>query len=214
MSKKILCLILLLFAINVKAVEKDTCDKNELKRLKEIASHITYTYEYNEETKRFDIILDNVTSEVRPIIIYSWDLLEFDEFVPNSSGTARRSNFLSGEKIKITTKAFVNNGCSAKDLAVKTIALPYVNPFINSEECKESPEFKFCINKLTNVNISESTFKSEYAAYKKEKAKGTPTMVINNTKIYVLLAIIVAIPLAIVVKNAVTKYIEKRKDEI
>lgn len=214
MGKKILCLILLLFAINVKAIDKDECDKNELKRLKELASHLSYTYEYNEDTKRFDIIIDNITSEIRPIIIYSWDLLEFDEFVPNSSGTARRSGFKSGEKVKITTKAYVKNACSAKDVATKTIALPYVNPFYNSEECKKNPEFKFCVNKLTNVNISENTFKSEYAAYIKELEKGTPTLVINNTKIYVLLAIIVAIPLAIVVKNAVTKYIEKRKDEI
>ena len=39
-------------------------------------------------------------------------------------------------------------------------------------------------------------------------------MVVNNTKIYIALALIVIIPLAIIIKNVVVKYIEKRKDEI
>ena len=214
MSKKILCLILLLFAINVKAVDKDECDKNELKRLKEIASKLVYTYEFDEEKDKFSIIVDNITSEIRPLVIYSWDLLEYDEFKPNSSGTAKLTGFKPGSKVKITTKANVNNACSAKDVATKTVTLPYINPFINTEECKKNPEFRYCIDKLTNVNISKKTFQDEYARYIKEKEKGTPTTVINNTKIYIILAIIVAIPVAIVVKNAVTKYIEKRKDEI
>lgn len=214
MSKKILCLILLLFAINVKAVDKDECDKNELKRLKEIASKLVYTYEFDEEKDKFSIIVDNITSEIRPLVIYSWDLLEYDEFKPNSSGTAKLTGFKPGSKVKITTKAYVNNACSAKDVATKTVTLPYINPFINTEECKKNPEFRYCIDKLTNVNISKKTFQDEYARYIKEKEKGTPTTVINNTKIYIILAIIVAIPVAIVVKNAVTKYIEKRKDEI
>ena len=214
MSKKILCLILLLFAINVKAVDKDECDKNELKRLKEIASKLVYTYEFDEEKDKFSIIVDNITSEIRPLVIYSWDLLEYDEFKPNSSGTAKLTGFKPGSKVKITTKAYVNNACSAKDVATKTVTLPYINPFINTEKKKKNPEFRYCIDKLTNVNISKKTFQDEYARYIKEKEKGTPTTVINNTKIYIILAIIVAIPVAIVVKNAVTKYIEKRKDEI
>ena len=214
MIKKVLCLILLFFAINVKAVDKDTCDKNELRRLKEIASHLSFTYEFKEDKSNFDIIVDNITSEVKPLIIHSWDLLEYDEFVPNSSGTARLTGFISGQRVKITVKAYVNNSCVAKDLLTKTIVLPYINRYLNSEECKKNPEFKYCLDKLTNVNISENTFKSEYAKYIKEKEKGVPTMVINNTKIYIVFALMVAIPLAIVIKNSVTKYIEKKKDEI
>ena len=214
MIKKVLCVLLLLFAINVRAAEKDACDKTELKRLKEIASHLSFTYEFKEDKSRFDIIVDNITSEIKPLIIYSWDFLEYDEFVPDNNGTGRLSGFGSGQKVKITVKAYVNNGCVAKDLLTKTIALPYINPFLETEECKKSPEFKFCKDKLTNVNISLNTFKSEYANYIKEKEKGTPKMVVNNTKIYILLAAIVAVPIAIVIKNGVTNYIEKKKDEI
>ena len=69
---------------------------------------------------------------------------------------------------------------------------------------KEENFFLFCFhNHLLN----------KFKMFLKTK-KGTPTMVINNTKIYIILALIVAVPLAIVVKNAVTKFIEKRKDEI
>lgn len=221
MSKKVLCLILLLFAFNVKAVDKDTCDSTELRRLKTIASHVTFTYEFQEEQLKdgrvggtFDIILDNITSEIKPLIIYSWDTLSYDEFVPNSNGTARIKGFGSGDRVKITIKAYVNNGCVARDLLTKTIVLPYVNKFMNTEECQKNPEFKYCIDKLTNINISEKTFKEEYAKYIKENEKGEPKMVVNNTKIYIALALIVIIPVAIIIKNSVTKYIEKKKDEI
>ena len=221
MSKKIICLIILLFTINVKGIEKDTCDKTELKRLKEVASHLTFTYEFHEEKTsdgkiggKFDIIVDNITSEIKPLIIYSWDFLEYDEFVPNGNGTARRSGFISGQKVKITVKAYVKNDCSGKDLMTKTIALPYVNRFIGTEECKAHPEFKYCINKLMNANISENTFKTEYNKYIKEQEKGSLVMKVDNTKIYIFLFLLIAIPSAIVIKNKVTKYIEKRKDEI
>ena len=214
MSKKVLCLILLLFAFNVKAVDKDTCDNNELRRLKTMASHLSFTYEFQEASSSFDIIVDNITSEVKPLIIHSWDLLEYDEFVPNNNGTSRLTGFSSGQRVKITVKAYVNNGCVAKDLLTKTIVLPYVNKFLDSEECKKNPEFKYCIDKLTNINVSEKTFKEEYAKYIKENEKGEPKMVVDNTKIYIALALIVIIPLAIVIKNSVTKYIEKKKDEI
>lgn len=214
MNKKVLCIILLLIAINVKAVEKDTCDKTELRRLKEIASHLSYSYEFHEENSKFDIIVDNITSEIKPLIIHSWDFLQYDEFVPNSSGTGRLTGFISGQRVKITVKAYVNNGCVAKDLATKTIVLPYVNRFLNSEECKKSPDFKYCKDKLTNVNITQELFKREYNSYVKEKEQNPPKMVINNTKLYIALTLIIVIPLAIVIKNLVTKYIEKRKDEI
>lgn len=221
MSKKIICLILLLFAINVKAIEKDACDKNELRRLKEVASHLSFTYEFHESKTTegnlagsFDIIVDNITSEIKPLIIYSWDILEYDEFVPNGNGTARRTGFISGQKVKITVKAYVKNECSGQTVMVKNMAMPYINPYIGTEECNTHPEFKYCINKLMNTNVSEKVFRTEYNKYIKEQEQGSLVMEINNTKIYIFLALIIVIPLAIIIKNKVTKYIEKRKDEI
>ena len=190
-------------------------------RLKELASHMTFTFEFKEtETNDgslngyFDIIVDNITSELKPIIIYSWDLLEYDEFVPNSNGTGRLTGFLSGQKVKINVKAFVNNGCVAEDVIVKIVHLPYINKFIGTKECKESPAFKFCRDKLTTVNITRETFESEYRKYLKEQELANPTFVVDNSKIYIILALIIAIPIAILVKKYVTNIIEKRKDEI
>ena len=65
-----------------------------------------------------------------------------------------------------------------------------------------------------NANISENTFKTEYNKYIKEQEKGSLVMKVDNTKIYIFLFLLIAIPSAIVIKNKVTKYIEKRKDEI
>ena len=97
---------------------------------------------------------------------------------------------------------------------VKNMAMPYINPYIGTEECNTHPEFKYCINKLMNTNVSEKVFRTEYNKYIKEQEQGSLVMEINNTKIYIFLALIIVIPLAIIIKNKVTKYIEKRKDEI
>ena len=221
MFKKLLCLVLLFFAINVKAIGEEKCEKTELNRLKEIASHLSFSYEFVEATSddghiagSFNIIVDNITSEIKPLIIHSWELLEFDEFVPNSNGTGVIKGFESGRTIKITVKAYVNNKCNAETVMIKTIKLPYINKFYSSKECKESPDFKFCKDKLTNINISETTFNSEYKKYLKEQELGNPEYVTNNTKIYIVLALMILIPLGLFIKNAVTNIIEKRKDEI
>ena len=221
MIKRVLCLILLLFTINVKAIGEDSCDKAELNRLKELASHLSFTYEFIEGepnqghiTGTFDIIVDNIPKDLKVMIIHSWETLEYDEFVPNSQGTGKLTGITPGQKIKITVKAYVDNGCVAKDVMTRTISLPYIHPFIGTEECNESPNFKYCRDKLTNVNISTSTFKSEYQKFLKEKELGNPEYVTNNIKIYIALALMILIPLAIIIKNTVTKIIEKRKDEI
>ncbi len=221
MIKRVLSLIILLFAINVKAIGGDSCDKAELNRLKELASHLSFTYEFIETdpvdgrtSGAFSIIVDNIPKDLKVMVVYSWEMAQYDEFVPNTNGTGKLSGFKDGKKVKIYVKAFVNNGCVARDIMIKTISLPYINQFINSNECKASPEFKYCRDKLTNVNISESTFKYEYQKYLKEKELGNPEYVTNNIKIYIALAIMILVPLTIIIKNKVTKIIEKRKDEI
>ncbi len=223
MAKRVLGLLILLFAItiNVKAGPGEECDKNELKRLKEEASHLSFTYEFKENMREsglidgsFDIIVDNIVSDIKPMVIHSWDTLEYDEFVPNSNGTGKLTGFTSGQKVRITVKAYVKNGCLAEDLLIRTIELPYINKFYGRSECKANPNFKFCKDKLTKTNVSETTFKTEYEKYIKEKELANPELVVNNTKIFIVLALIVVVPLAIVVKNYVTKIIEKRKDEI
>jgi hypothetical protein len=219
MIKRVLLLVVLLYAINVKAVNE--CDKSEMRRLKEEASHLTFTYEFKEQsssngniTGTFDIVVDNIPTDLRPLVIHSWDLRVYDEFVPNSNGTGRLTGFFSGQKVKINVKAYVDNGCITEDVLIKTIQLPYINKFFGSKECKESPNFKLCRDKLTNINVSEETFKSEYKKYLKEQELANPELVVNNSKIYIALALIILIPLAFVIKNVVINIIEKRKDEI
>lgn len=221
MAKRVLCLILLLFAVNVKAIGGDSCEKTELNRLKEEANHLSFAYEFVEGDPvdgryygTFDIIVDNIPKDLKVMIIHSWEMLQFDEFAPNSNGTGKLTGFSAGQKVKITVKAYVDNGCVARDIMIRTISLPYINQFYDSVECKEDPSFKFCLNRLTNTNISEKTFKSEYQKYKKEQELGNPEYVTNNIKIYIALALMIIIPLAIFIKNTVTNIIEKRKDEI
>ena len=87
-------LILLFANIHVKA-DTSTCKKDELNRLRALAREINFTYEFNEVKDdngdvtggTFDIILDNITKETKPLVIYSWTMLSYDEFVPDANGT-------------------------------------------------------------------------------------------------------------------------------
>ena len=220
--KRIILVLLLLISINVSA---DSCDRVELNRLKKEASKITYSYEFREQKNddgiviggTFDIILDNISEEVKPMIIYSWIGMSFDEFKRDENGTAKSSDFkpegyAPGESVKITVKAYVDNDCIAKDLTIKTIKLPYFNEFINSEECKTYPGFRLCKNRFSSTRITERQFKAELDKYIEYNKKNPMVMDVDNTVLYIIIGVIVFIPIAINVYKYVREIYKKREE--
>ena len=220
--KRIIFILLLLISINVSA---DSCTREELTRLKKEASNITFSYEFRELVDdngmvaggTFDIILDNISKDVKPMVIYSWIGMSFDEFNPDENGTATSKDFkpegyLPGESVKVTVKAYVDNDCIAKDLMIKTIKLPYFNYFINSEECKMYPAFKLCKNRLTSTQITDRQFKAELDKYIEYNKKNPMVMDIDNTVLYIIIGVIIFIPIAIYVYNYIKEIYKKREE--
>ena len=223
--KKLICLIsLLLLFTNVSAAEK--CKKDEYQRLKAIAKTVNFSYEFNELKSdsgdvvggTFDIILDNVTTEIKPLIIYSWLSLNYDEFVPDENGTATSKSFKPegydpGSKVKITIKGYVPNPCSGEDLLTKTVRLPYFNNYLTSKECKEYPNFKYCKNQFLESDISQKQFDTEFQKYLKSLEKNAPKMVINNTNLYIMIGVAIAVP---VLTFGIVTFVKwrKRKEEL
>ena len=226
MKRIILIMGLLLAFTNVKAANDDTCKREELNRLKAVAKQIDFSYEFHEQKDdqgnvtggTFDIILNNVSTEVKPLIIYSWMSMNYDEFVPDKDGmaTSKRFNpdgYDPGNTVRITVKGYVANPCAAKDLLTKTIRLPYYNIFKNRGECYSHPKFKYCQKTFLETKITEERFLSEYEKYLKSLEKEAPTMVINNTGLYVMVGVVIAVPILI---YATVKFVKwyKRKEEL
>jgi len=221
--KRIILVLLLLVSINVYA---DGCDRNELNRLKKEASKITYSYEFDEIKDAngvvvggtYDIILDNISTEVKPMIIYSWIGMSFDEFKRDENGTATSKDFKPegynpGDSVRITVKAFVNNDCIAKDLVIRTIKLPYFNDFINSEDCKKYPGFKLCKNQFSTSKITERQFKTELNKYIENNKKNPMIMDVDNTVLYIMIGVAIFIPIAIMIYKYI-KAIYKKREEL
>lgn len=221
--KRIILVLLLLVSINVKAA--DGCDRVELNRLKAVAKKITYSYDFREQVDQnddvvggtFDIILDNISSEVKPMIIYSWIGMSFDEFVRDENGTANSNVFkpegyLPGESVKITVKAYVDNDCIAKDLVIKTIRLPYFNYYVNSKECKTYPAFKLCKNRLTNTKITDRQFNAELNKYIEYNKENPMVMDVDNTILYIILGVIILVPVTIYVVSYIRGIYKEREE--
>ena len=151
-----------------------TCQSDELKRLKELANKVEFTYDYSESEEEdefgtytitnFKIKASNLSPDLEVMIINNYYTGDYRVFKYNSSGEYELDGFDSGEKVTITIKGYVPNGCSGKDVLVRTINLPYYNSFSKSEECKSNPEFKYC-SKLLEKSVSDYQFYVEYEKY-------------------------------------------------
>ena len=223
--KKIIVIIILSFAF-VNAHADETCNRKELNRLKSLAKEITYSYEFNEKENQdgtisgdFTVILDNVSEETKPVIIYSLYEMKYDAFIADKNGRAQlpakagEEGFPPGRIVKITVKAYVKGGCMGEDLYVKNIKLPYINPYYNTNSCQLYPKFKYCTNKLTNLSITEKRFNSELERYKADLEKDKPEMKIDNTGLYIMAGVVIFVPL---ITYSVVKYIKwrKKKEEL
>jgi len=174
--KKIGLLILtfLFFVIpflDVKASEE--CTSSELKRLRELASNVSFTYdyeiieqkyteydEYTFKTAFYDITAFNFNNELK-IRLKGYDDLLFTENEPTIG------SFAEGRTVPIEIVAYTKNLCSGKVLLTKNIKLPHVNMSSFYEECKDYPDFKYC-REFANYDISRDEFLKELEEYKKE----------------------------------------------
>ena len=208
--KYILFILLMLITFNVKA--ENTCEKDELNRLKELAKKVQFDYDYDivDGQAKFYIKAVNLNQDLKVLIIEDYYNDKYKEFVDNSTHTATINNFHSGEKVVITIKGFVPNWCSGKTLLTKTIKLPYYNYYYSYEKCFGYEDFKYC-KPLINENINQTQFDKQFETYLIEKgmAKEEVVIVETNWKLIIIIGSIVIV-LAILV-GIISLIVKRRK---
>lgn len=143
MYKKILIMMLLILPISIKAY----CTNEQLSKYKALAGHINSYYEFNQETKKFNIKIYNINNELTIL-----NTNNNTKITPNSSNLEQIniSDLNPGNITKITVYP-TNSDCS--DYRVRTIYinLPYYNNYYNDPVCKNNNN-KLCF-KWVNTSI-------------------------------------------------------------
>ena len=172
--KKILCFIFLLCLHGM--VYADSCPSSELARLKNIAKHIEFAYDYEIKIKEgtesgsesqyadFKVTVTNLNKDLKVMIENDYLESNYKEFINDGTNQGVLSGFSSGEEITITVRAYVDNDCMGTILLTKNIKFPYLNKYYASEECKNNPTFKYCSKMLDN-DITYEEFTNELGKF-------------------------------------------------
>ena len=218
----LISLIIINFSLIVKA---DTCSSSEMKRLKELAEKIEFSYDYkvnkhtnnNEvwDTIDFSITATNLNNEIKTLVIYNFYNGDYLEFKNNGSNMGTLQGFSEGERVSITMKAYTNNGCSSKDILTKTIKLPYYNQYYDEKFCKENEKFKYC-NILTASKLTSNEYYNALNEYRKETefADASENINENNNSNIIKIIIIASVSLIIVITITVIILKKKRKNAL
>jgi len=171
--KKYLLFIMIMFFPFFNVYAEGECTTSELKRLREIASNVSFTYdyeiveqkyteydEYTFKTAFYDITASNFNSEIK-IRLKGYNDALFTETEPVMG------RFAAGETVQIEIVAYTKNLCSGKVLLTKNIKLPHVNFASFYDECRDYPDFKYC-KEFANYDITRDEFLEKLDEYKKE----------------------------------------------
>ena len=199
----------MLITFNVKAEE--SCAKDELNRLKELAKKVEFDYDYKmvDGIAKFSIKAVNLNRDLKVLIIEDYFMDKYKEFKDNNAHTATLDNFASGEKVVITIKGFVPNRCSGKTVLTKTVKLPYYNYFYDADKCLGNEDFKYC-KILIDTNINQTQFDQQFNAYLEAKAN-VPQEVVPQKTNWKLIIIIGSIIVVLAILVAIVSFIVKRR---
>lgn len=174
MRRIIYCLAFILIFLNpLSTLALDECTPSELKRLKELASNVSFKYEYEIVDEK---ITDNDEYTFKQVYYSVTGLnlsdeliihLKDDHSVRFTKDDPTYGNFINGETLKIEMIAYTKNLCSGKVLLNKTVKLPRINVYSLKEECQEYKKFKYC-QENGEFDITEREFQEALDNYKKE----------------------------------------------
>ena len=219
--KKWLFLFLMLFSFNVYA---GTCSKEELARLKDIANKVELTYEYKKVYKKqngqtlmahyYTVIASNLNKEIKANYEVNYLTGDYEEFKRDSNNMGKVEGFEDGENVVVTIRAYTSDGCSGKELAKKTIKMPYMNPFYYYySDCEKYPDFKYC-KPLVESKISQETFNNELKRYYKIDSgieEENSEKKVNSNLVLIIVGIVVFL-LLLVLAFVITK--RKKKNSL
>ena len=167
MKKYILfSIIVILTLFNINYVNAESCDANDIKRLKVLASNIDITYEYNDNLKDSDgfiiydtykVVINNTSDELYLIETKTnTDLRDY----PINDGSITIDRLQSGNK---TFKVY----SAACNKSLRTIYedLPEFNHYYETGICKEHEELDVCKKFYDTSNLSYYEFVDLIAEY-------------------------------------------------
>ena len=197
----------LLFLVFLPNSAKGYCDDSEIIRLQKLASNVTVSYTYDEDTRRFSVTLSNLKSDL--------EVIEIDSMKKyNTVGDLTFKKLYSGKHGYIIYAK--NKECSSSELTTKYAILPYENPLHNLDICKGIENYSYCNKWVSNSISYEAGYQKineyrEKLASKKNTTKNNPsTLSILFGKIkevygkyyYIILpVVIVTLLIMIAIKN-------------
>lgn len=151
--KKLLFLFvfMLIIPFNVNA----DCEYTEQRELLDLSQHIDYTYEYSRDIYYFNVTFYNVVPELK--LVYNGQ---------NFTGLNNRVviNNLTDSDEKVQVYGSNTSNCPNTYIKDVDLNLPVYNVFYESNDCKEYPDFKYCVEFLAE-EISEEEFGTELSNY-------------------------------------------------
>lgn len=165
--KKLIIILLMFFVylISISAECTDSAYANLVFEAKELEYNYVL-YDTGLETKyplmRYRMTVNNITSNL--LVRYG----EEGTIITTRNNTI--SNLKPGETQFFSIVGSASSACPGRELSSKYITLPDYNGYINTDECKESPEFKYC-NKDESISeiVSYEDFIDSYYTYYTEK---------------------------------------------
>ena len=167
MKKKILMILIIIFlSINVKAIVIEDCTSEKMTKLKELANKIElrYTYELKNDDGYiypiFKVHASNLHEDLKALIIEDFYSMRYQEFKNDGQGNGSINGFKEGETVTVTMKAYTDDECSTRTVAVKQIKMPYYNRFYDEEFCLTNPDFKYWVE-FADIEITDDIYQKE-----------------------------------------------------
>lgn len=165
-GQKYLLIVTVLFLCFSKAVKAESCDEEDIQRLKVIANNIEITYEYNDDVKdvnglkvydTYTVHFNNMSDEIYIIETKSDKMYYYTEI---KDGYLTFGNINSGQKIF----KFYSTKCD-KALGTKNIDLPKFNYYSTDPNCEGKEDLEICQKFYDTSNLEYSDFYNKIVEY-------------------------------------------------
>ena len=199
MKKLILFLfVFLIFSIKVNA----QCTSEELNNLMKEVGQITINYTYNEQTNKFKIYVEGLSSNIY-INVKNEGIISWDENKEKAI-----ANLLPGKTYVFEFVSGMSSSCYFKTLNSRSITLPFFNQYYKDELCVNNENYDLCkkfvyyrVNSYEEFKLRLNSYikglKKEKLPIEKPKDKEKKDLFIETLKFLEKYYLFIAIPIIV-----------------
>ncbi|MEG1143358.1 MAG: hypothetical protein RSD96_02130 [Bacilli bacterium] len=155
--KKILFVVSMLLSI-IFSIKVQACTYSDEVELNKLASYTTYTYDYIDSTKMFNIKIINIPQELM--------VNNKKEFIGPINNIVEINNIEMGSSLDIGIYASIKSSCPDKRLRTLYIRLPYKNEYYGTQSCVGYETTEVCKSKFLPYNLTSKIFRDYIRDYK------------------------------------------------